>query len=74
MVKEGKITRNNNVRVIREGIVIYTGELASLKRFKEDVKEVQSGYECGLNISNFNDIKVGDFIEAYKEVEVKRSL
>jgi translation initiation factor IF-2 len=74
MVKEGKIGRNSNVRIIREGIVIYTGVLASLKRFKEDAKEVQTGYECGLNISNFNDIKVGDIIEAFHEVEVKRTL
>jgi translation initiation factor IF-2 len=73
-VKEGKITRNTRVRVIRDGIVIYTGELGSLKRFKDDVKEVTSGYECGLNISNFNDIKVGDFIEGYQEVEVKKTL
>ena len=73
-VKEGKITRNTNVRVIREGIVIYTGELGSLKRFKDDVKEVVGGYECGLNISNFNDIKVGDVVEGYQEVEVKKTL
>jgi translation initiation factor IF-2 len=62
------------VRVIRDGIVIYTGLLGSLKRFKDDVKEVASGYECGLNIENFNDIKVGDLVEAYKEVEVKKTL
>lgn len=74
MVKEGKITRNTKVRVIRDGIVIYTGELGSLKRFKDDVKEVASGYECGLNVENFNDIKVGDIIEGYKEVEVKKKL
>ncbi len=73
-VKEGKITRNTLVRVIRDGIVIYTGELGSLKRFKDDVKEVTSGYECGLNIQNFNDIKTGDIIEGYKEVEVKKTL
>lgn len=73
-VKEGKITRNTRVRVIRDGIVIYTGELGSLKRFKDDVREVVGGYECGLNISNFNDIKVGDFIEGYQEVEVKKTL
>jgi translation initiation factor IF-2 len=73
-VKEGKITRNTMVRVIREGIVIYTGELGSLKRFKDDVKEVVGGYECGLNIQNFNDIKVGDIIEGYQEVEVKKTL
>jgi len=74
MVKEGKVTRNSRIRVIREGIVVYSGELGSLKRFKEDVKEVASGYECGLNIANFNDIKVGDIIEAYKEVEVLKKL
>jgi translation initiation factor IF-2 len=73
-VKEGKITRNTKVRVIRDGIVIYTGELGSLKRFKDDVKEVVGGYECGLNISNFNDIKVGDVVEGYQEVEVKKTL
>jgi len=73
-VKEGKITRNTKVRIIRDGIVIYTGELGSLKRFKDDVKEVVGGYECGLNISNFNDIKVGDIVEGYQEVEVKKTL
>ncbi|MGB8492694.1 MAG: translation initiation factor IF-2 [Bacteroidales bacterium] len=73
-VKEGKITRNTRVRIIRDGIVIYTGELGSLKRFKDDVKEVVGGYECGLNITNFNDIKVGDVIEGYQEVEVKKTL
>ncbi|MFO8001323.1 MAG: translation initiation factor IF-2 [Marinilabilia sp.] len=74
MVKEGKIRRNSRVRVIRDGIVIYTGELGSLKRFKDDVKEVASGYECGLNIKNFNDIKVGDMVEAFEEVEISRTL
>ena len=74
IVKEGKISRNSNIRVIRDGIVVYTGDLGSLKRFKEDVKEVSSGYECGLNIANFNDIKVGDIIEAYLEVEVLKKL
>jgi translation initiation factor IF-2 len=73
-VKEGKITRNTRVRIIREGIVIYTGELGSLKRFKDDVKEVVGGYECGLNIHNFNDIKVGDILEGFQEVEVKSVL
>ncbi len=73
-VKEGKITRNTRVRVIRDGIVIYTGELGSLKRFKDDVKEVVGGYECGLNISNFNDIKAGDIVEGYQEFEVKKTL
>ncbi len=74
MVKEGKIHRNSIVRLIRDGIVVYTGKLGSLKRFKNDVKEVASGYECGLNIENFNDIKAGDIIEAYQEVEVERKL
>jgi translation initiation factor IF-2 len=73
-VKEGKITRNTLVRIIRDGIVIYTGELGSLKRFKDDVREVVGGYECGLNIQNFNDIKAGDIIEGYQEVEVKKTL
>jgi|WetSurMetagenome_2_1015567.scaffolds.fasta_scaffold00005_68 translation initiation factor IF-2 len=73
-VKEGKITRNTMVRIIRDGIVIYTGELGSLKRFKDDVKEVVGGYECGLNIHNFNDIKVGDIVEGYQEVEIKKTL
>jgi translation initiation factor IF-2 len=74
MVKEGKLTRSAKVRVIRDGIVIYTGTLGSLKRFKDDVKEVASGYDCGLNVDNFNDIKVGDIIESYTIVEVKRKL
>ena len=74
IVKEGKIKRNSKVRLIRDGIVIYSGELGSLKRFKDDVKEVASGYECGLNITNYNDIKIGDIIEAYEEVEVKKTL
>ena len=73
-VKEGKITRNTKVRIIRDGIVIYTGELGSLKRFKDDVKEVVGGYECGLNIANFNDIKNGDIIEGYQQVEIKKTL
>ena len=74
MVLEGKINRNNDVRVIRDGVVIHTGKLASLKRFKDDVKEVGQGYECGLNIDRFNDIEVGDIVEAFEEVEVKRKL
>jgi translation initiation factor IF-2 len=73
-VKEGKITRNTKIRLIRDGIVIYSGNLGSLKRFKDDVKEVTSGYECGLNIDKFNDIATGDIIEGYNEVEVKRNL
>jgi len=74
MVLEGKVNRNDKVRVIRDGVVVYTGELGSLKRFKDDVKEVAKGYECGLNIENFNDIKEGDIVESYKEVEVKQKL
>ncbi|HEY4327078.1 MAG TPA: translation initiation factor IF-2 [Mucilaginibacter sp.] len=74
MVLDGKITRNSKIRIIREGVVIYSGELASLKRFKDDVKEVSAGYECGLNIHNFNNIEVGDIVEAYENVEVKRKL
>lgn len=73
-VTDGKILRNARIRLVRDGIVIYSGELASLKRFKEDVKEVKTGFECGLNVKDFNDIKVGDVIEAYEEVEVKRTL
>ena len=73
-VLDGKMTRNTQLRVIRDGIVVYSGELATLKRFKDDVKEVSSGYECGLSIKNFNDIKVGDIIEGFEEVEVKKKL
>ncbi|HCT94404.1 MAG: translation initiation factor IF-2 [Bacteroidetes bacterium GWE2_39_28] len=74
MVKEGKLTRNAKVRIIRDGIVIYSGSLGSLKRFKEDVKEVASGYDCGLNIDGYNDVRNGDIIEAYTIVEIKRKL
>ncbi len=74
MVLDGKITRNSKIRIVREGVVIYTGELASLKRYKDDVKEVSQGYECGLNINNFNNIEVGDIVEAYENVEIKRKL
>ena len=73
-VLDGKIHRNTKVRIIRDGIVAYSGLLASLKRFKDDVKEVSVGYECGLNIENFNDIKVGDIIEGYDVIETKRKL
>ncbi len=74
LVREGKITRNTLIRVIRDGIVVYTGKLGSLKRFKDDVKEVGPNMECGLNIENYNDIKVGDIIEGYEQVEVARKL
>ena len=73
-VTEGKIFRSSKVRILREGIVVYTGLLGSLKRFKDDIKEVAKGYECGLNIEKFNDIKVGDVVEAYEDVEVKQTL
>lgn len=73
-VREGKVTRNTRVRIIRDGIVVFTGDLGSLKRFKDDVKEVTSGYECGLNINNFNDINVGDIVEGYQTVQVKKTL
>lgn len=73
-VLNGTVTRNTKVRLIRDGIVQYTGALGSLKRFKDDVKEVKKGFECGLNIENYNDIKVGDIIEGYEEVEVKQKL
>lgn len=74
MVLDGKIYRTSKIRIIRDGVVIHEGELASLKRFKDDVKEVSKGYECGLNIKNFNDIAIGDIIEAYETVEVKKKL
>ena len=73
-VLDGKMSRNTSIRLIRDGIVVYTGELSTLKRFKDDVKEVSSGYECGLSIKNFNDIKNGDIIEGFEQVEVKRTL
>lgn len=71
LVREGKVTRNTNIRVIRDGIVVFTGKLGSLKRFKDNVKEVTNGMECGLNIEGYNDIQVGDFVEGYEDVEVK---
>ena len=74
IVKEGKLKRSSKVRLIRDGIVIYSGDLGSLKRFKDDVKEVTTGFECGLNITNYNDVKIGDLVEAYEEVEVKKTL
>ncbi len=74
MVTSGKIYRSSGVRLIRDGVVIYTGELASLKRFKDDVKEVSKGYDCGMQIKNYNDIREGDIIEAYQEVAVKKKL
>jgi len=74
MVLEGKINRNTKIRIIRDGIVVHSGELASLKRFKDDAKEVQAGMECGLNINKFNDIQEGDIIEGYEQVAIKRTL
>ncbi|MGE4347282.1 MAG: translation initiation factor IF-2, partial [Flavobacteriaceae bacterium] len=74
MVTDGKIFRNSKIRLIREGVVIYTGELIALKRFKDDVKEVSKGYDCGMQIKNYNDIKEYDIIEAFQEVEVKKKL
>ena len=74
MVLDGKVTRNTKIRVIRDGIVTHSGELSSLKRFKDDVKEVASGYECGLSIQGYNDIQIGDIVEGYEQVAVKRTL
>lgn len=74
MVLTGKILRNNGIRLIRDGVVVYTGELSSLKRFKDDVKEVAKGYDCGMQIKNYNDIQVNDIIESFREVEVKKKL
>ena len=73
-IGDGKFVRNSNVRLIRDGIVIYDGVLQSLRRFKDDVKEVQNGYECGIGIQNFNDIKVGDVLENYIIEEEKQKL
>jgi len=74
MVTDGKIMRNSKIRIIREGVVVFTGELATLKRFKDDAKEVTKGYDCGIQIKNYNDIEIGDIIEGYQEVEVKKKL
>ncbi len=74
MVKSGVMSRTSKVRVIRDGVTAYTGQLSSLKRFKDDVKEVREGLECGIGVENFNDLKVGDLIEAYRMEEVKRTL
>jgi translation initiation factor IF-2 len=73
-VTDGKVVRNANVRLIRDHVVVWEGKLASLKRFKDDVKEVQSGYECGLSLENYNDIKIGDIIEVFEMEEVKTTL
>lgn len=74
IVRDGKIKRSCKIRLIRDGIVRYTGDLGSLKRFKDDVKEVLTGYDCGLSIAGYNDLKEGDMIEAFEEVEVKKTL
>ena len=74
MVTSGKIFRNSSIRLIREGVVVYTGELTSLKRFKDDAREVSKGYDCGMQIKNYNDIYENDVIEAFHEVEVKKKL
>jgi translation initiation factor IF-2 len=73
-VLDGKIVRNNRVRLLRDGAEVFAGGLASLRRFKDDVREVDAGYECGIGLENYNDLKVGDIIEAYKIVEIKRKL
>ena len=74
MVTDGTIKRNNDIRVVRDGIVIFTGEIDALKRFKDDANEVKHGFECGIRLKNFNDIKVGDVIESFEQKEIKRSL
>jgi translation initiation factor IF-2 len=74
LIVDGKILRSDTIHLIRDGIVIYDGTLASLRRFKDDVREVQNGFECGIGIENFNDVKVGDQIEAYEIIETKRTL
>ena len=72
MVKDGKITRNASIRIVRDGIIVHEGSVSSLKRFKDDAKEVLSGFECGITVENYNDIKEGDVIEAFEMVEVPR--
>jgi len=74
MVKEGKVKRGNKLRLIRDGIVIYTGEMGALKRFKEEVKEVNFGYECGLSFAKYENLQVGDIVESFEQVEVRKSL
>ena len=74
MVIDGKIFRNSNIRLIRDGVVVFSGTLSSLKRFKDDVKEVSKGYDCGLQIKNYNDIMIGDVVEAFSEVEIKKKI
>ncbi len=74
MVLDGKIFRNSKIRLLRDNVVIFTGVLSSLKRFKDDVKEVSKGYDCGMQVKNYNDIMMNDVIEAFQEVEVKKKL
>ena len=74
MVKDGLISRKSQIRILRDNIVIHKGQISSLKRFKEEVSEVKSGFECGVMLDNYSDIKVGDIIEAYEEVEVAQKL
>ncbi|MNL47373.1 Translation initiation factor IF-2 [compost metagenome] len=73
-VVDGKVQRNNQIRLVRDGKIVYEGKISSLKRFKDDAKEVASGYECGISIENYNDIKVGDVMEAFVKKEVARDL
>jgi translation initiation factor IF-2 len=73
-VVDGKIARNNKVRLLRDGVEVYSGGISSLRRFKDDAREVESGYECGIGLENFNDVKAGDIIEGFKIVEIKRKL
>jgi translation initiation factor IF-2 len=73
-MQDGKINRNNRVRLLRDGIVMFTGSISSLKRFKDDVREVDAGFECGISLDGFNDLKVGDVIEAFENFDFKRSL
>ena len=74
MVVEGKVQRNKPIRILRDNVVVYEGELESLRRFKEDLSEVRNGTECGIGVKDYNDIKVGDQIEVYEKVEVKREI
>ena len=74
MVTDGTIKRNNRIRVVRDGIVVFTGEIDALKRFKDDVNEVKHGFECGIRLKNFNDIKEGDVIESFEQKEINRTL
>ena len=74
MVLDGKLNRKTGIRIIRDGVVVSSGVLSSLKRFKDDAKEVSKGYDCGLQVKNYNDIRIGDVIEAYSQVEIKKKV